>query len=222
MAVSGARRAARRRRTPARALGVLLLVVVVVALVAGAVLAVAHLTAGGDDAPVARRPAPSATQTALADLDTASLVVARTDFCARVAPAAAETALGSAPDATDTWHNGDRAAVAPGVRDVVHEFGCSWRVAGASATAWVFAPPVSGSEAARLARAAAGAKGCQPLPGAPAFGTHSVAVRCGGTSPTTTFHGLFGDAWLSCAVSGPTDPAVTERWCVTVAQAAAA
>lgn len=220
--MSGARRAPRRRRTPARPLLQALLALLVVALVAGGVVLSVRLSEREDAAPSTRRPTPTVTETSLADLDTASLAVARTDFCARVAPAAAETALGSAPTATDTWGNGDRAAVAPGVRDVVHEFGCAWRAPGAEATAWVFAPPVTDAEAARLGRAATRAQRCAPVPGAPPFGTHSVAVRCTGKAVTTTFHGLFGDAWLSCAVSGPEDPAVTERWCVTVAQAAAA
>jgi hypothetical protein len=49
-------------------------------------------------------------------------------------------------------------------------------------------------------------------------------VRCG---DEVTFHGLFGDAWLSCslsAVGADQDGLVdrTGRWCVAVAQAASA
>ena len=147
----------------------------------------------------------------------------RASFCARVAPAAVEDALGTEADDDQEWVNGRRAEVADGVPDVAHEFGCRWSAAdGTTATGWVFAPPVTPRDARGLARAAAAADGCQAVPGAPAFGSPSVAVRC--DDGTTSFHGLFGDAWLSCSLAGATsvapDPEVAGRWCATVVQAA--
>ena len=189
-----------------------------VALLVAALRALTACT-GGDEEPTAD-PTPTTTEpTPLADFATDSLTVARESFCARVAPASVEDALGGAPDRTDEWVNGDRAAVG-GVTDVVHEYGCRWRTSdGTAVSGWVFAPPVTRAQAAALRRAAAQADGCRPVAGAPAYGSPSVAVRC--DDGTTSFHGLFGDAWLSC--SAPTDDlAVAGRWCVSVAQAATA
>lgn len=188
-----------------------------VALLAAALLALTACTGGGEE-PEAD-PTPTAEPTPLADFATDSLTIARESFCARVAPAAVEAALGGEPDSADAWVNGDRATVG-GVTDVVHEYGCRWRaVDGTAVSGWVFAPPVTAGRAAGLRRAAAQADGCRPVAGAPAYGSPSVAVRC--EDGTTFFHGLFGDAWLSC--SAPTgDLAVAGRWCVSVAQAATA
>ncbi len=190
------------------------------ALAGAALLAAAGCSGGGDGSPAA---APSTVPpTPLASFDTTVLTVARADFCARVAPAAVEDALGGAAASSRSWANGDRAKLADGVTDVAHEFGCRWRAAdGTTATAWVFAPPVTREQAGRLARAATG-DGCRPVPDAPRFGAPSVAVRC--PDGTTAYHGLFGDAWLSCAVSarGGADLDAVGRWCVAVAQAATA
>lgn len=174
---------------------------------------------GGDDEPETETP--TAEPTPLADFATDSLAVARESFCARVAPAAVADALGAAPEGGDEWVNGDRATVG-GVTDVVHEYGCRWRAPdGTTASGWVFAPPVTPGRAAGLRRAAADAKGCRAIAGAPAYGSPSVAVRC--DDGTTAFHGLFGDAWLSCSISSPdADVARVGRWCVSVAQAATA
>lgn len=189
--------------------------------VALAVLALATAGCTGGSEPTA---APtSAPPTPLASFDTGTLAIARADFCARVAPDAVAAALGGEPEARRTWANGDRATLADGVTDVAHEYGCRWTAAdGTTAQGWVFAPPVTPGEAGRLRHAAATAPGCEPVPDAPAFGRRSVAVRCG--DGTTAFHGLFGDAWLSCSVTVGAGDAVERagRWCVTVAQAASA
>ncbi|MCB0897180.1 MAG: hypothetical protein H6529_11330 [Nocardioides sp.] len=192
---------------------------------AAAVLAALVLTAtgcsGGSDEPA---PAPSTpTPTPLSELDARGLDVARTSFCAQVAPAAVEDALGGASDSSDEWVNGDRARLADGVTDVAHEFGCRWVAAdGTTATGWVFAPPVTPKRAEELRTAAAKASGCRPVAAAPPYGAHSVAVRC--EDGTTAFHGLFGDAWLSCSLrirpAGDADLDRVGRWCATVAQAA--
>jgi len=164
----------------------------------------------------------SVAPTPLSELRTDTMTVARTAFCARVAPGAVEDALGATPDSSDSWANGDRARLTDGpggVTDVAHEFGCRWAAAdGTTASAWVFAPPVTPGQAGRLRRAAATAPGCHPVPGAPDFGSPSVAVRC--ADGTTSFHGLFGDAWLSCSLGA--DLERVSRWCVAVAEAATA
>ncbi len=177
-------------------------------------------------------PAPApASSTPLSDVATDTVTVAREDFCARVAPAAVEEALGVAATDADAWANGERAALAPGITDVAHEYGCRWAADGTAARAWVFAPPVTPGQAERLRRAVSRAPGCEPVPDAPRFGSRDVAVRCAGADgEVTSFHGLFGDAWLSCSLetSGAGSASRAEaldragRWCVTVLEAASA
>jgi hypothetical protein len=173
---------------------------------------------------------PTASSTPLDEVATDTIAVAREEFCARVAPAAVEDVLGAAPADADAWANGERAELAPGLTDVAHEYGCRWDADGTTARAWVFAPPVTPREATALRRAAVEARGCEPVRDAPHFGSPGVAVRCsGGSGEATAFHGLFGDAWLSCSVettragSGPPDETLDRaaRWCATVLQAAA-
>lgn len=192
---------------------------------AAAVVLLAGLLGGCEsDAPTSDA-VPTPTHTPLAEVATDTVAVAREGFCERVAPAAVEAAVGGAPDDADAWSNGERAQLAPGVRDVAHEYGCAWTSGagahGTSARAWVFAPPVTTGEAERLRRSVAQARGCDPLPDAPAFGTHDVAVRCG---DEVAFHGLFGDAWLSCSLGAPGSDLLerAEQWCATVLQAATA
>lgn len=197
--------------------------------VAGVAVAVvlllgASACSGGSDEPAT--PPPSPTATSLTDLATDDLTVARASFCAQVAPAAVEDALGAEPASADEWANGERAELADGVTDVAHEFGCRWSAAdGTTALGWVFAPPITPRRAEELGRAATQVTGCRAVPGAPPFGTHAVAVRC--QDGTTAFHGLFGDAWLSCSLQVPaagagggTDVERAGRWCATVLQAA--
>ena len=191
-----------------------------IAVVVAALALAAAGCSGGSEPPA--EPA-SAKPTPLAGFDTGSLTIARSDFCARVAPAAVEDALGGAPDAAHTWANGDRATLADGVTDVAHEYGCRWSADdGTTAQGWVFAPPVTPGQAERFRHAAAAAPGCRAVPDAPPFGSRSVAVRC--DDGTTAFHGLFGDAWLSCSLTGSGEDALDRagRWCVSVAQAATA
>ena len=194
-----------------------------VAVVLAALLAGSALT-GCDDEDQPEEPTPSAVSTPLTDFATDDITVARADFCSRVAPNAVEEALGAAVESAETYANGDRVEVAPGVRDVAHEYGCTWTAAdGTVARAWVFAPPVTAEQADGLVTSAPG-KGCRQVRSAPAYGDPSVAALCG---DELAFHGLFGDAWLSCSVeaTGTDHQALLDRagrWCVTVAQAAAA
>lgn len=191
-----------------------------IAVALAAVALAAAGCSGGSEPPA--EPAAVA-PTPLASFETGTLTIARADFCARVAPAAVTDALGGDPEATRTWANGDRTTLAAGVTDVAHEYGCRWTAAdGTTAQGWVFAPPVTPGQARRLRHAAATAPGCDRVPDAPAFGRRSVAVRC--DDGTTAFHGLFGDAWLSCSVTVGAGDAVERagRWCVSVAEAASA
>ncbi|CAN5501388.1 hypothetical protein BH09ACT12_BH09ACT12_35780 [soil metagenome] len=163
--------------------------------------------------------------TPLEDFATDEVSVARAEFCARVAPSAVADALGGDAADSGSWANGDRTGLADGVRDVAHEYGCSWTAAdGTAARAWVFAPPVTTTEAAQLARQAGRVDGCRTRTSAPAYGAPSTAVSCRADGRgRTTYQGLFGDAWLTCSLEAPgaaPAPDRTGRWCVAVAQAA--
>ena len=73
--------------------------------------------------------------------------------------------------------------------------------------------------------------GCRPLPDAAPFGDPSVALLCrsrgDGGALVASYRGLFGDAWLTCAVQpdAATDEADlaarADRWCAAVLGAAA-
>ena len=115
------------------------------------------------------------------------------------------------------------------MQDVAHEFGCTWRrTDGSTARAWVFTPPVTAGRARALARTTASTPGCSEVADAPAFGRPSAAVVCRADGTLeASYRGLFGDAWLSCALAAPVSPADRAdlvdragRWCVAVATAA--
>ena len=184
-----------------------------------------------DDQPSDRSSAAPTTPSAtpLSAFDTTGLTVPRADFCEQVAPVDAQRALGGEVARSTSYGNGERAPLSRGVRDISHEFGCTWTATDDTrARAWVFTPPVTRARARRLAAAAAGGS-CTPVAGAPSFGTPGAAVRCrDGARVRVVFSGLFGDAWLSCELDvarGAAGGGLADRtgqWCVTVAQAASA
>lgn len=179
-----------------------------------------------DDTTSAAMP-PAYKGTDLADFDTSAAVVQRTPFCELVPAAAVKAALGTPGDLT-SYGNGEESAALPG-SDVAHEYGCLFAqtdAPGSEARGWVFAPPVSAERASALISATT-TDVCVAQPGAPAYGTPSVAVVCtNGDARTASFRGLFGDAWLACSLTLPVGVAEADlvsragRWCVAVAQAA--
>jgi len=175
--------------------------------------------------------APSTPSTPLASYATDSVALDRGPFCEDLSEAAVKDALGGTATSSTTYGNGDRARVTADVRDVAHEYDCTYTSADrTTARAWLFAPPVTVERAHDLARQARGGKGCRPQKDAPAFGQDSVALLCAGDSDVTaSYHGLFGDAWLSCSLTVAkgtlADPELTDRtgrWCVQAAEAARA
>ncbi|KAA1424287.1 hypothetical protein [Nocardioides antri] len=183
-----------------------------------------------EDAPATAPPPPPAyTGTALDDYDTSTVTLSRGPFCDRIPEEALAEALDGDAATTTTYANGEAADLAPGVRDVAHEYGC--HVAGdrgAVVRAWLFAPPVTRSRAQALADEAASRRSCTRPAGAPAYGEPSVALVCpAGSRRWVSFRGLFGDAWLACSLAAPAALAEQElldragRWCVAVAEAAA-
>lgn len=205
------------------------------AILIAVVLTVLPVAAGvwvaGDGEPEPPRETPY-TSTPLADFDTLTVPVARTGFCDLVASEAVTEALdveATSEVEGDAWTNGDVRQIGR-VRDRVHEYGCAYDdPAGSSASAWVLAPPVALARARELGTAARGERGCTAMDAPPAFGTASVALVCEGKRQTVaSYRGLFGDAWLTCALALPPGADAdreeqidrTGRWCVAVAQAA--
>lgn len=172
-----------------------------------------------------RRPA-EVRSTPLEDIDTSTLVVRRAAFCDGVPSEAVAAALDAEPDDKETaYGNGERAHLDGRVKDVAHEFGCSWTARAGRARAWVFAPPVTKGLARGLVDEASSPDGCETLTDAPRFGRPTAALACADSGAlAVSYRGLFGDAWLSCSVSGhgARDDLIDRagRWCVAVAQAA--
>ncbi len=215
------------RRLPWRRL---LIGLVALAVVAVAVLVGVRLGSGGSGSPAAGpSPSPSPTPTPVRDVDLTGVPIPRGPICPLLDRKAVAQALGGRVVRTSHYGNGDRAQLVPGVRDVAHEYSCSYDAAdGALARVWVFAAPVDEADARALVRDAVRTKGCRKVASLPTFGKPSVTTACpasDGKGTAVTMHGLFGDAWFSCSLtrpqaSGSTAGAVrrTERWCVRVAE----
>ncbi|WP_141014225.1 hypothetical protein [Nocardioides sambongensis] len=202
------------------------------ALLLAVLLTVAPVTVGVLVAgPPEEAPVPPYTGTPLADYDTSTVALARSAFCDRLPTEAVDAALGITDDGdaevvARDYGNGEKATVAGG-RDVMHEFGCSFRGGRGNAAAWLFAPPVTEQRARELVRSTPD-EGCTRLADTPSYGDPSVALSCTGKRPTVSFRGLFGDAWLTCQLGsgeGLDEEDLVDRagrWCVAVARAATA
>lgn len=150
------------------------------------------------------------------------VVPGRASFCELVAADEVSAAIGGVAR-TRHYDNGARVRLAPGVRDVAHEFGCTYvGTDGQVARAWVFAPPVTRGQARNIL-AGLGGRDCTELP-ARGFGRPGAGLLCAGQDGrVASYHGLFGDAWFGCSLtgSGSSLPTDAERWCVATVTAAA-
>jgi hypothetical protein len=174
-----------------------------------------------------RSASPSSPATPMSTLDLSDLPIARAPFCDRLDQGDVADALDAPVSSSSEYGSGDRVELASGLRDVSHEYDCTYDAAtGAQARVWVFAEPVTPEAARTIARDARREKGCSLLPRAPTYGTPSVASLCRTSRPVTravTLRGLFGDAWLTCRLSTPgtaaSSPTVAraQQWCVRVA-----
>lgn len=189
------------------------------AALAAAVLALAVLSAcSGDDDPPG---APKAQPTPLSAFEAEGVTVARTDFCDRVPEPAAEAAIGEVSD-MGHYGNGDQVELAEGVRDVAHEYNCTFTAAsGAEARVWVFAPAVTRKRAKALIAEAKDQKGCRVV-GGQGFGKPTTGLLCRTAKGTeASYRGLFVDTWVTCSVRDPKKKADgaemlerTGEWCV--------
>ena len=198
------------------------------ALAAAALLCATAGCTGGDD-PESQEPE-TAPSTPLASYAADQVVLQRAPFCDRISETAAAQAVDGEVARASAYDNGERTRLTADVRDVAHEYGCTFDGEGATADAWLFAPPVTPERADDLIRLAGKATGCRPDPQDPGFGQRSVATVCTADGRlTASYHGLFGDAWLNCSVTvaeGDVDATALQdragRWCVQVAEAARA
>jgi hypothetical protein len=176
----------------------------------------------------ADQPAPTRTPTptSINNLDGVGVHLARAPFCDRLTDAAVRAALGATATTNDAWGNGDPVPEqGPGAGSsgqAGHEFGCSWTAGdGARAAAWVFARPVGAEFAATVVKSAA-AESCPARP-ATTFGTPALLQTCTARFGLERVRraGLFGDTWLTCEVTGPSDQvqARADRWCAAIVSA---
>jgi hypothetical protein len=207
-------------------------VVAAVLLVTAAAVAVAVARGGpspepGEPAagPATGASSPAASTSTRAELDLSDLPIARAPFCPLVDDDEVSEALDADIDGTDSYEPGDTVRVAPGVRDVAHEYSCSFEGSGAEARVWVFAAPVSTPRARGLVRELRGEQGCEAAPTGTTYGTPGLTRVCTGDGEVgASLRGLFGDTWVTCEVTdrgGPGDVEAVEsraeQWCVHVA-----
>jgi hypothetical protein len=158
----------------------------------------------------------------LSTADTTTMHVRRGAFCDRVPTEDATEALGGAATEKKAYSDGDQTGISGEVSDVAQEYGCIWtgpEDSATSARAWVFAPPVTLDWATQMTKSVP--KGCKAA---------SVVLTCvdAKKQPKVILRGLFGDAWLSCELTGKAGEAAAtlqkraSRWCLVTATAAAA
>jgi len=158
-----------------------------------------------------------------------SVSVQREAFCDRVADDAVTAAVGEV-GSTRQHDSGERVRIVPGVRDRVHEYGCTYTGTGGDvARAWVLAPPVTRAQARALVVGVRRTAGCRVLDGHD-FGSPATGALCTTRGRAeASYRGLFGDAWLTCSVTDGGRTKLSREqllrkagdWCVQLATAAA-
>ena len=187
----------------------------------------ALLLAGCSSATPESAPSPAPSPTAIADLNTAGLQVARIDFCKLVPSEAVSSAIGGKTSQAAAYGNGDVEPLSGLAKQVLHEIGCVWQGEGdVTARAWLFARPVEAGFARRVVAEARTTKGCKVVDG-PGFGKPSYTQECtrAAGQQRVRHAGLFGQSWLSCEIAAPSGAEIpdlrsrTDAWCVEVANA---
>lgn len=167
--------------------------------------------------------------TPVTEFDASGVTLERTDFCDDFSEDAVQYTVGKVAS-TRHYGNGDPVQLTEGVKDVSHEFNCTFvGKSGITARAWVFVPRVTAQRADELVAAAGQAEGCSLVEGR-GFGTPSTGRFCTTDDGVeASYRGLFVDTWLTCSVSrnGKQNGADREKmlreageWCVAAAEAA--
>jgi hypothetical protein len=174
----------------------------------------------------------------LQQVDLSGLAAIRAPFCGALDQAALSTVLGGKPWRDASYAPGDRVSLTPALHDVAHEYGCAFRKRGITARAWLFAQPVTRTQAEAYVAARRGVPGCAPA-GVLRFGSPGLVQACrpaphaggpadAGAAPGThlvTMSGRFGSGYLTCQVSAAPGPRLSDddlltrgqRWCASVA-----
>lgn len=195
------------------------------------VLAAALSSCTSDEPEPAQEPTYDATS--LADFDASTVTLERTDFCDDLPSDAVQHTVGEVAS-TRHYGNGDPVKLTDGVKDISHEFNCTFvGKSGVTARAWVFVPRVTEQRADELVTAAGEAEGCSLVEGG-GFGEPATGRFCRTDEGTeASYRGLFVDTWLTCSVSRgdkgkdapepDRDDMLREagQWCVAAAEAAA-
>ena len=178
---------------------------------------------------------PSSVAPSDAHLDLSGLPVPRAPFCDALDEAGVAQALDGPVAGTGHYGNGDEIEVRPGQVDVSHEYGCVFEAGeGTQARAWVFARPVSRSEARTLVRRARLGRDCA-FPESIGFGSPGLTSVCevpatdppAGPMVRARLEGLFGDTWMACEVAEPLEASTgqvsradvvqrADQWCTEV------
>lgn len=196
--------------------------VVVVATLVTTVLVVAGVVREPtvvDDDPVAQVP-----EVPLAEIPLAEVNASRMAFCDQIPAEAVADAVGAVVP-VEEHRSGEATRLEPGLKDVAHEFGCTYDSAGTTARVWVFAAPVSAFDAQELARDTSTRDDCSPG-GVLRFGDPGTTLDCT-EGPDRVFRaaGRIGDAWVHCELQTPAGTARTgfleraQRWCVAAVYA---
>lgn len=191
------------------------------------VLVATGLTAGcsgSSDTPDPEQPTPS---TDVSDIDLTGVTATRASFCGALDAASVAEVLGGEPQRSDSYESGERVELAPGLRDVAHEYSCLFERGPRTARAWLFAQPATSQQARDWIEERNRDDRCRPA-GDLAFGDPGLVQSCAqGTRRRVTAVGLFGDGWLTCQATAPRSAPEaelleqTQRWCAEVAQSTA-
>lgn len=184
------------------------------------------LACTGQDDP-GRKPGPRPTP--IDAYDAEGVALPRAPLCSLIPEGPVELAVGGEAS-TAHYENGQSAPITAGIRDVAHEFGCSYAgPGGVVARAWVFAPPVTPGMAADVLEGVRRTKGCRLTEGH-GFGEPGTGSVCASRDLTeAAYRGLFGDTWFTCQLSRPRHVAVPQQqrllasageWCVAVVESA--
>lgn len=179
-------------------------------------------------------PRDSAAPVPLDKVDLSGVSAVRAPYCETLDERALSALLGGRRWRDSSYAPGDRVRLSPGLRDVAHEYGCTFRRRGITARTWVFAQPVTRRQARGYLADRRGVPGCRTA-GVLRFGFPGVVQACrparradtAGAAPGTdlvTMAGLFGSGYLTCQVSvaagsvGRDDLLDrAQRWCASVA-----
>ena len=181
------------------------------------------LTAGCTGSGSSSDGSPAPSDTPLSAVDLTGVAASRASFCDSLDPDAVAAVLGGAPEKDSSYGSGQRAELAPGLKDVSHEFSCTFDRGPREARAWLFAQPATAAQARGWIKERTADDSCKAA-GELTFGDPGLVQLCRDKLQLrVTAAGLFGDGYLTCKVTAPPKSDETDlldraqRWCADVA-----